>query len=970
MNSALRSPLCSLLLLGQALLPNASAAPGPRSPAEELSSFELADPTLVVEIVASEPEVSSPVAMSWDADGRLFVAEMEDYPVGPGGGRIRLLQDKDGDGRYETSQIFAESLSFPNGVMAWNNGILVTSAPDILFLKDNDQDGRADERRVVLTGFAEGNQQLRVNGLTWGNDGWVYGANGRSDGEIRRPEDSQGVSLRGLDFRFRPETGEFQTMAGRSQFGLGRDDWGNRFLSWNTIPARHDGVPLEYLQKNPRVPAGSGVVPVLPAEDDGRVFPKTPTPKTFNQESTSHYNALAGLTVFRGDALPTGYAGNLFMGETLRNLVHRRELQPRGSTFTARRGEKEKEFLASTDPWFHPVNFTTGPDGALYIADFYRFWVEHPNFVPEPLRKAADWREGAQHGRIWRVRSKKKTPTPFVPLSKNTTAELVKRLEHPNGWQRDTASRLLLERREFAANDLLKETAMRGPLPQTRVHALWALHQLNGLAETNLLAALADPQPRVREAAIRLCETQWVSSSVLLKRVAALAKDRDDRVRLQVALSMNAAPNTERVETLYQVSQNSGLDTLQALAIRCSAGDRPWPLLEQIMWGERSYLDPTTDRLEFLNGLASDVGAAGPEQDRASLVAMLVNFKARGLTTKHLAVFSGLMTGWASVDHTWSEHLRNLCETEERKAWLDDFVALARQTAEDAKAPDALVRMAAEVLARAGAKPGWEALAGFLKEPNRETLQIEAARAWGKIADSARWKDLLSQWSGYSTKTRRALVASATASPEATIGLVEALEQGRVAVTELDAATKQTLRQNRIPELQERIVKALGQQTSSDRQKVIETFSSAATLAGDPARGATVFARACLSCHQLQGKGQLVGPDLAGLGNRTKETLLSDILDPSRQVAADFVGYTAVTESGDAITGLLVSETPSGVTLRRPGVSDELIPRNRLKELQASGKSLMPEGLESGLTPGDMADLLEFLIHPGAAKIP
>jgi putative membrane-bound dehydrogenase-like protein len=200
-----------------------------------------------------------------------------------------------------------------------------------------------------------------VNGLTWGGDGWVYGANGRSDGDIRRPDEFQGVSLRGLDFRFRPDTGEYQTRAGRSQFGLGLDDWGNRFLSWNTIPARHDGVPLEYLLKNPRLSTSSGVVAVQPAEDDGRVFPRTPTPKTFNQESTAHYNALAGLIVFRGDALPPGYAGNLFVGETLRNLVHRRILQPRGSSFTAVRGEKDREFLASTDPWFHPVNFATGP---------------------------------------------------------------------------------------------------------------------------------------------------------------------------------------------------------------------------------------------------------------------------------------------------------------------------------------------------------------------------------------------------------------------------------------------------------------------------------------------------------------------------------------------------------------------------------------------------------------------------------
>lgn len=970
MNSVLHSSARLLLFAGLLGHPLAHSAPGPLSPADELSSFQLADPTLIIELMVSEPDVSSPVAMSWDAAGRLFVAEMNDYPVGPGPGRIRLLVDKDGDGKYESSQVFAEGLPFPNGVLAWNNGILVTAAPDILFLKDNDQDGKADERRVVLTGFAEGNQQLRVNGLTWGHDGWIYGANGRSDGEIRRPEDSRIISLKGLDFRFNPETGDFVTLAGRSQFGLALDDWGNRFLSWNTIPARHDGVPLQYLQKNPRLPSTAGVVPVLPAEDDGRVFPRTPTPKTFNQESTSHYNALAGLTLYRGHALPAEYYGNLFMGETLRNLVHRRILKARGSSFTGLRGEKDKEFLASTDPWFHPVNFATGPDGALYVADFYRFWVEHPNFVPEKQRSSADWREGAQHGRIWRIRSKKAQSGGAVDLTKAKTEELAPLLGHANGWTRDTAQRLLVERKDLQANPALKELAQRGPTPQARVLALQTLQQLQGLHETNLLTALADPQAPVRAAAVELSQSQLTQSPLLLKRVSALAKDRDDRVRLQVALAMGSAPATERNDVLYQVSQNSTVDVLHSLAIRCSAGDRPWPLLEQILWGERSYLDPTSDRLEFLSNLASDVGAAGPEQDRASLVAMLVNFKVRGLNVKHLALFSGLMTGWAGADHTWHERFRALCESDERKAWLEEFVQLARQTVEDPKSPDTLVRMSTDVLARTGTKAGIDSLSTFLKAPHREAIQLAAARAWGRITEAAPWKQLYGQWSTYSPRARRALVAAAAGSTETVIALVEALEQGRVAATEIEPALQQNLRQNRIPELLERIQKVLGQQASPDRQKVIENFAPALAQKGDPARGATFFAKACLSCHQLQGKGQAVGPDLAGLGNRSKETLLTDILDPSRQVASDFVSYTVTTESGDALTGLVVSDTPSGVTLRRPALGDELIPRARVLELQASGKSLMPDGLENGVSPGEIADLLEFLTQPGAARLP
>ena len=315
--------------------------------------------------MAAEPDVISPVAIAWDEGGRLFVAEMTDYPAGPTSGRIRLLEDRDGDGRYERVSVFAEGLAFPNGVLPWNGGVLVTAAPDILFLKDTDGDGRADERRVVLTGFGEGNQQLRVNGLTWGRDNWVYGANGRSGGAVRRPSDppEKAVSIARNDFRFRPATGEVEAVAGFSQFGLPRDDRGDRFPSWNTIPIRHVVIEERALSRNPYLAESSSVASILDPSDGGRVFAISPTQATFNRESTAYFNATCGPTIYRGDALGESYRGNAFFCESLTNLVQRRVLEPAGPTFLARRAEPGKEFLASTDPAFRPVNVATGPDG-------------------------------------------------------------------------------------------------------------------------------------------------------------------------------------------------------------------------------------------------------------------------------------------------------------------------------------------------------------------------------------------------------------------------------------------------------------------------------------------------------------------------------------------------------------------------------------------------------------------------------
>ncbi|MBX9759029.1 MAG: hypothetical protein K2Y29_09660, partial [Beijerinckiaceae bacterium] len=338
------------------------------TPAEEHAAFRLADAGLSIELVASEPGVQSPVAIAWDERGVLYVAEMRDYPDAPSGGVIKRLEDRDGDGVYETATVFADKLPFPNGVAPHEGGILVTAAPNLWYFKDTDGDGRADERRIVLSGFHEGNQQLRVNSPHWGLDNHLYLANGRSGGKVRGPYDPEGaaVSIDRNDLRVLPGEWKPQPVAGFSQFGLGRDDWGDRFPSWNTVPFRH--VVLE---------ADDGVAEVL-EPGDSRVFPIAPAPQTFNGESFAFFNASCGTTIFRGDALGEAYRGNAFVCEPLTSLVHMRRLEPKGATFVARRAEPSVEFLASSHPWFKPVNLATGPDGALYVVDFCRALVEHP----------------------------------------------------------------------------------------------------------------------------------------------------------------------------------------------------------------------------------------------------------------------------------------------------------------------------------------------------------------------------------------------------------------------------------------------------------------------------------------------------------------------------------------------------------------------------------------------------------------
>jgi putative membrane-bound dehydrogenase-like protein len=396
----------SALLVAVALAAAARAqAPQPLSPQAALDAFEVASGH-VVELVAAEPLVLDPVALAWDDAGRLFVAEMGDYPKGEDGGRIVTLVDTDGDGRMDERRVFATGLPFPSGVLAWRGGVLVTSAPDILWLADADGDGVADTRKVVLTGFNPGNQQLRVNGLVAGPDGWIYAANGRSGGAVTSPLRPQAapVSIDLHDLRFRPDTGEVEPVAGFSQFGLAFDAGGERYSNWNTAPFRHVVFPLDVAARHPLFAPPTDMEVLEDPLLQNRVFPISGPPTTFNREPTDAFNASCGLSIDTlGGLDPPGCA---YVCEPLLNVVHRRELLPAGATVVARRpaGEEAREFLASRDPWFRPVFTAVAPDGALLICDFYRRWVEHPDFVAAELRAGVAWDEGKDRGRIWRVR--------------------------------------------------------------------------------------------------------------------------------------------------------------------------------------------------------------------------------------------------------------------------------------------------------------------------------------------------------------------------------------------------------------------------------------------------------------------------------------------------------------------------------------------------------------------------------------
>lgn len=963
---------CCLLLFGGSVAATADETPNsPLSPEAALSAFRLADEQLTIELVAAEPEVIDPVACAWDAAGRLYVVEMHDYPIGPPAGRIKQLVDDDRDGKFERVTVFAADLAFPNGVLPWRNGILVTAAPDILFLHDADDDGHAESRRTIVTGFAEGNQQLRVNGLLWGVDGWVYGANGRSDGALLRPgeDPSHAVPMRRHDFRFRPETGEVEIVTGFSQFGLARDDWGNRFLSWNTVPIRQAVLEEADLARNPELTGGTAVAQLIDPSEGARIFPISKPPQTFNRESVQHFNAGCGLALYRGNALPANYYGNAFICESLTNLVHRRVLEPVGPTFSAVRaaGEADREFLASTDSWFRPVNTTTGPDGALYVVDFYRKWVEHPQFVPGDLRDGVDFRPGDDRGRIWRIRPTGAAPQTFIAkLDQLTTSELVAQFDSANAWQRDTAQRLLFERPQAEVVQAIKELSAPLETPLGRALILRTLDVRGDLSVERLLTAVTDSSEHVRAAAVQLARRRLADCPQLRDAIYALASDESAAVRFQVALAIGDLDDSRGLSAFAGLLAQSPNDPWLRLAVLSGLKGRTVPLLAALLARRDS---PATDeqQLPLFTELGTLVGAGNRDADLQACGKLFG--KSQQVMVSELGVVAGIATGLEAAGTSLRDKLQ--LSAKEIRALQDRFptvVAQAGQIALQRSAKPDMRLLAITVLSQSTSDQ-LNRLDELLDAAEPVALQTAAARAIGRSGDSVLAARSIERWPTLSISGRRELLIALSSKPALGTLVAAAIDADTIAATDIDFTARDALLHTRDPELKARFEKLLSSPANADRTAIVAQYQPATKLAGDRQRGAALFAHNCATCHAVQGVGARVGPELFGIGARPRGALLVDILDPSKDVAPDFVGYLVATVDGETKSGVLVNDGAKSITLRQPEGTEVVVLRDRIERLQSTGKSLMPDGFEQKLSVEQLADLFAFLAQPDAGLL-
>jgi putative membrane-bound dehydrogenase-like protein len=998
---SLRRSAFALFALTTALLPAplfAAKDPPMRvlTPAEALAAFQV-EPGLRIELVAAEPMVDDPVAFAWDEKRRLYVVENRGYPDPlqtnntPNEpwtklGRIALLEDTDGDGRYDKRTTFADGLGYPNGIMVWRGGVFVTAAPDLLYLKDHDGDGIADERRVVLTGFETSKTaQIRMCYPTLGLDGWVYLAGGRNGGKVYSPEHPSRpvVEFPPGDSRFHPDSLRFELVGGNSQFGLAIDDFGRRFGLSNRHPVMHTVLEPHHLKRNPHLAFNASIQEVAKIQHEAKVFPlsnaKTasywgqlyrPTPNpVVGHEGT--FTSACGHLLFGGTALTSDHVGNFFICEPAQNLIQRQVMRPNGASFISEVPYTGREFVASPDIGFRPVFLGTGPEGALYIADMYRQEIDHPQYVPEQARQQLNFTGPVGTGRIWRVVKDGGDGTPNRNLPGTTVAELCRDLESPNAWWRDTAHRLLLERADAAAAPALEKLVSGAALPATRSRALWILEASKRLSPAMITLALKDRDSGVREQGLWLAEARAAQSGELFTALLPLAQDPDARVRFVSALVLGGFPDSRVAAALAAIAVRDGEDRWTRAAVLSGIGQRMDPFFAAL---SRIRASNPAGFAAVMADLSRVFGAgASPESCQRFLAGILA--EDRDLAWCLPAVL-GLVEGVRGRTDLGTKRGENPLAallgggsaTAGAKA-LDELFQRAAAMARYERAPtrervSAVTLLGSSDFGRAGA------LLGELLDPRQPpALQLQAVRALERLGDPRGGALLVepANWVRYTPQIRAAVVSTLTSKPALAGVMFAAIERGTVKASDIPSTRRTQLLKHADAKVRAAAEAAFKKLEGSDRMQVYQSYRDILQPPADAAKGAEPFVRACSACHTYNGVGGKVGPDLAGVRNQSEEALLLHILVPNHEITPGYEAVSVTTRDGRTLSGWLSSESENSVTLRTAFDSEEVVVRSNISAFVSTGISLMPDGLEHTLTKSELANIIAYLRQPPAA---
>lgn len=989
-----------LILLGLAR----TALAGPLTPEESIRQMKFPK-GLMVELVASEPQVIDPVAIAFDEDLKLWVVEMRDYPNGPAEGekpksRIKVLLDKDNDGHYETAHTFADELLFATGLQPWKGGVIVTLAGEVAWLKDTDGDFKADIRETWFTGFSQDNPQLRANHPTFGPDNWIYIANGLRGGKViavkkEWAKDAEPVDISGKDFRFDPISGKYEAITGTGQFGLTFDRLGNRFICSNRNPCMQVVIEDRYLKRNPFLAVKRPLHDVSPAGEASKIFPISRAWTTSNLHA-GQFTAACGVTFHDGMGLPIGFRNSVYVCDPTGNLVHRAVPDSSSVLVTSKPGRKGVEFLASPDEWFRPVNLANGPDGALYIVDMYRAVIEHPQWVPVELKNRKDMLFGNDLGRIYRIVEPDRRSqhafdlTPQTVAVKNVGTYLRNAGHDP--WRAEVSRRLLIEsdaadlskrllseavgldpeaaRNGISSSQLSACLAVAGSLDTLTPELLIELFRLEAARrEVAPSPELVGPGPVALNTAVAVSERFLAMHADLRLRVAALIHSPIVRFRVALALGETRVDD-DVLSILAEIAFLDAASEPHRMAVLSSVSGSERKLLEQI-WAqvesEKAWGKP--GMRELAGDVARVIGARKkPEEiaDVRQLIAASVELAPRAnvegdeLARRRfeMAAFRGLVSagGHRSIDLVGQppqETVRSMRLLFSSAAWLarneetDREVRL--ESLETIGTGDAQVQEQTSTLKQ------------LFKETTDSELRSAALEGLARMRQSDLGTTLLEAWPQAGPTMRRELLNAFMATPMAAEVLAQEVLDERIAAADLTPAHRTRLFRVLKGEILTALQKALAEAAPEDRREVVSRYQSSLGLTGDPENGRKLFEKHCAVCHRIGEIGVNVAPDISDSRTKTPAQLLEAILDPNRAVDANYFGYSLIMNDGKVYSGIIAAETANSVTLKLQEGKAITVLRSDIDELRNTGLSLMPVGQEKNFDPQQMADLISFI---------
>lgn len=962
---------------------------------EILNTFNVAD-GFQLELVAIEPLISDPVAMEIDENGDIYVVEMHGYPLNTkGSGLVKKLYDDDGDGSMDRSEVYYDQLVLPTGIMKWKEGVLVTDPPDLLYLEDTNADGKADKREVVLTGFALSNPQHNFNNPIYGLDNWIYLANegtykskgfedlfGDEGGEIHFPDDPEGPRLprnaEDLNVKLDPLNGRLEMLSSSSQFGHTFDNWGHHFMTTNWSHIYQEVLGAQYAGRNKNLPLSSSMQYVPDYGIGFEIFPITENPEHQLLTSVGAITSSCGITWYLGDLFPDPYNEVVFIAEPSHNLVHTDIMYENGAAFASKSQFETTEFLASKDAWFRPVNFYVGPDGAMYLLDFHRKIIEHPEWISEEVLNSGDLYQGLDKGRIFRIIPTRTTATTTeIDLGQATPEELILQLQNPNIWWRRHAQRLLVFGQNKSLVPALKEF-INSATALGVLHGLWTLDGLGHFDKELALKALDHSSPGVRENAIRIAELHRKDFPELEEKLIPMVDDLDSKVRFQLLLTLGYFQSSEAKKARRQLLFKDVGDPWMQLAGLSAAYVDELALYEEAL--KEFDNNFSTEAESLIINLSKSIGNRGEEIDE------LLKYITRAPNTSSIWWQTATIKG---LTETIKPDITKIISKNRLRALESFFVKeinpelrtssigllnslgyFNRGGSLEIKAKSVVInseldhayRMdAVKILSLSDADRYSDLFQRLIGTEEQEDLRIACILALAQTTGTQECKYLIDIWKDLTPAERDQAVAVFQTNVDRQLTLLEAIGSGLVQSSTLGwSRTVGYLNSSndQVRELARTVLE--GNESISD--SLWQDYQNVLTLDGNPIKGASVYERSCGICHQLGGDhGISFGPDLATISNRNKSGIMIDILKPNRSISDGYNLWTIQDKSNGSYSGVISKESANSITLKDASGEETVIRKSDIKNKIASEISAMPEGLHNQITHQEMADLLEYL---------